>query len=62
MDDPTEIMGLVNGKSDKALTHKQEEFCRLVVQGASLSEAYRQSYDPKTMKEKTVWEKASRLG
>ena len=54
-------MGSENGNPPKALTHKQEEFCRLVVQGESLSEAYRQSYDPKTMKEKTVWEKASRL-
>ncbi len=62
MNDTTEIMGLVNGKSDKALTHKQEEFCRLVVQGASLSEAYRQSHYPRKMKDKTVWEKASRLG
>ncbi len=61
MDDTTEIMGSENGNPPKSLTHKQEEFCRLVVQGASLSEAYRQSYDPKTMKEKTVWEKASRL-
>lgn len=43
------------------LTHKQEEFCRLVVQGASLSEAYRQSYHPPNMGKKTVNEKASRL-
>ncbi len=62
MDDTTEIMGLVNGKSDKALTHKQEEFCRLVVQGASLSQAYRQSHHPPNMQKKTVYEKASRLG
>ena len=61
MDDTTEIMGLVNGKSDKALTHKQEEFCRLVVQGASLSQAYRQSHHPPNMQKKTVYEKASRL-
>ncbi len=61
MDDTTEIMGLVHGKSDKALTHKQEEFCRLVVQGASLSQAYRQSHHPPNMREKTVYEKASRL-
>ncbi len=62
MDDTTEIMGLVNGKSEKALTHKQEEFCRLVVQGESLSQAYRQSHHPPNMQKKTVYEKASRLG
>ena len=54
-------MSDVNGKSDKALTHKQEEFCRLVVEGTSLAEAYRQSHYPRKMKDKTVWEKASRL-
>ena len=54
-------MSDVNGKSDKALTHKQEEFCRLVVQGESLSQAYRQSHHPPNMQKKTVWEKASRL-
>jgi len=62
MDDTTEIMGSENGNPPKSLTHKQEEFCRLVVQGESLSEAYRQSHYPRKMKDKTVWEKASRLG
>ena len=54
-------MGSENGKSDKALTHKQEEFCRLVVQGASLSQAYRRAYDTENMADKTVHEAASRL-
>ena len=55
-------MGSENGNPPKALTHKQEEFCRLVVQGASLSQAYRQSHHPPNMQKKTVYEKASRLG
>ena len=54
-------MGSENGNPPKALTHKQEEFCRLVVQGESLSQAYRQSHHPPNMREKTVYEKASRL-
>ena len=33
-----------------------------VVEGTSLAEAYRQSHYPRKMKDKTVWEKASRLG
>ena len=54
-------MGSENGNPPKPLTHKQEEFCRLVVQGASLSQAYRQSHHPPNMQKKTVNEKASRL-
>ncbi len=56
------MMATENEKPDKSLTHKQEEFCRLVVQGASLSQAYRQSHHPPNMQKKTVYEKASRLG
>jgi len=55
-------MAAENEKPDKPLTHKQEEFCRLVVQGESLSQAYRQSHHPPNMQKKTMYEKASRLG
>ncbi len=54
-------MASKNGKPDKTLTQRQEEFSMAVVQGASLSEAYRQSHNHPNMKAKTVWEKASRL-
>ncbi len=49
-------------KPPKRVTQREEEFCRLVVEGTSLAEAYRQSHYPRKMKDKTVWEKASRLG
>lgn len=44
------------------LTHKQEQFARLVAEGSTYADAYRQSYDvnPGT-KIETVWEKSSRL-
>ena len=45
-----------------ALTAKQEHFAQLVAAGATLSDAYRQSYDisPDSTK-KTIWEQSSLL-
>ena len=44
------------------LTDKQEKFAQAVaLEGMSLSDAYRSAYDTSRMKDKTVYEKASRL-
>lgn len=44
-----------------ALTKKQAEFAFLRSQGVNATEAYRKSYDPKTMSSKSINEVASRL-
>lgn len=44
------------------LTARQEKFARLIVEGKSATEAYREVYKPKkTTKDKTIWEAACRL-
>jgi len=45
----TEIMGSVNGKPDKPLTQRQEEFCRAIVQGSNQSDAFRASHNTAKM-------------
>jgi hypothetical protein len=44
------------------LTNKQQQFARLVAEGSTYADAYRQAYDvnPET-KVETIWEKSSRL-
>jgi len=42
-------------------TSKEEKFCRLIVEGKSQIDAYRQAFNTKNMKTKTVYEAASRL-
>ena len=54
-------MSDVNGKSDKALTHKQEDFARGIVRGMTQLEAYRTAYPGTKMSVKTMKEAASRL-
>lgn len=48
-------------KTADNLTEKQEAFARLIVEGKTASEAYREVYKPKKAKDKTIWERASRL-
>lgn len=43
------------------LTPKQERFCQEIVKGGSQSDAYRVSFKPKKMKDKTIHEEASRV-
>lgn len=43
------------------LTIKQEKFCNKYLECGNASEAYRYAYDCSRMREKTIWEKASRL-
>ena len=43
------------------LTPKQEAFARLIVEGKTAAEAYREIYKPKKSKLKTIWEEASRI-
>ena len=43
------------------LTGKKELFARKIVEGLSQADAYRAAYSTKSMTNKTVWEKASRL-
>lgn len=45
----------------KVLTPKKLHFCRCVVHGMSLTDAYRESYSTKNMMRKTIAESASRL-
>jgi len=47
-------------KSDR-LNVKQEKFCQEHVKCGNASQAYRTVYSTEKMKDKTVWEKASRL-
>ena len=54
-------MASENGKPAKPLTAREEEFCREIVRGAKLYEAFRASHNTEKMKGKTVYEKASRL-
>ena len=51
----------VLGGEGLLLTENQEAFCRNVVSGMTLSDAYRQAYKKQNLKSKTVNEKASRL-
>ena len=47
---------------EKALTFKQEKFCKYYVDTeGNASEAYRMSYDASKMKPETIWSAASRL-
>ena len=49
-------------KKEDLLTPKQEKFCKLVANGETLSDAYRQSYNVReTTQEKSIWQSASRL-
>ena len=43
------------------LTSRQQIFAESIHRGISYSHTYRQSYNPKRMSSKTVWEAASRL-
>lgn len=43
------------------LTAKQEKFAQGILEGKDQAEAYRCAYNCQKMKDKTVWEKASRL-
>lgn len=43
------------------LTIKQENFCQKYVECGNASEAYRHAFSYQKMKDKTIWEKASRL-
>ena len=43
------------------LTAKQEMFAQGILEGKTQAEAYRCAYNCERMKDKTVWEKASRL-
>ena len=43
------------------LTQKQENFVQGIIEGKNQADAYRSAYNCKTAKEKSVWEKASRL-
>ena len=45
----------------RELTSKQKNFCRNIIEGKSLSAAYRQSYNTKNMKPATVRREAHRL-
>lgn len=47
--------------STQKLTAKQDKFARLVAEGKTQAEAYREAYDCKRTADKTVWENASRL-
>ena len=43
-------------KKEDLLTPKQEKFCKLVANGETLSDAYRQSYNVReTTQEKSIW-------
>lgn len=47
---------------NEQLPIKLEKFCQeFVTNGGNASEAYRKSHKPKSMKDKTIWEKASRI-
>lgn len=41
------------------LTAKQDKFARLVAEGKTQAEAYREAYDCQKMADKTIWERAS---
>ena len=43
------------------LTAKQEKFCQNIAKGMNQADAYRDAYGTKKMKDKTIWENASRL-
>lgn len=43
------------------LTAKQEKFCQNIVKGMNQADSYRNAYGAKKMKDKTIWENASRL-
>ena len=43
------------------LTVKQEKFCQTYIETGNASEAYRKAYSASKMKEKQVWEEASKL-
>lgn len=59
--DKSKHLSLVSENSDK-LTAKQEQFCQLVAQGQTLTEAYKTAYNVKEgTKPSTVWSNASRL-
>ena len=45
----------------RELTSKQKNFCRNIIEGKSLSAAYRQSYNTKNMKPETIRREAHRL-
>lgn len=47
--------------TDKALTDQQEKFCKAVVSGLSLSDAYRKAYKAGNMKAATINKRASEL-
>lgn len=44
------------------LTDRQEKFALKVVEGMTLSDAYRASYDCENSSDKTIWNEASELG
>ncbi|MBQ4493425.1 MAG: terminase small subunit [Elusimicrobiaceae bacterium] len=45
-------------KTADNLTPKQEAFARLIVEGKTATEAYREVYKPKKSTNKTIWEEA----
>ncbi len=47
--------------SEEQLNVRQEHFARLLFEGRSQSEAYREAYDAHDLPEKSLWECASRL-
>lgn len=49
------------GKALSGLTLKQEEFARLLAEGATNSEAYRQAYNCDGMAQTTVWQEGCKL-
>lgn len=44
-----------------ALTAKQEKFCNCIADGMTQSDAYRAAYSCARMKDKSIWERASKL-
>jgi hypothetical protein len=63
-----ELQADVRGKKSRSapdvatgLTDKQEAFCQSVMKGASLAQAYKQSYCADGMMPNSIWNAASRL-
>lgn len=53
--------GAHSNPMDVKLTIKQENFCNYYVECGNASEAYRRAYNAVNMKDKTIWERASKL-
>lgn len=52
---------MARARTQGDLTDRQEQFAVAVAGGAALADAYRAAYSTERMKDKSVWEKASRL-